>query len=129
MSQQHTPQHESVRGIDRVDRQLALIPASGARKALLDVVSGLDFPNTPITISPGYPNRVVFPVENGTELARVSRSHGRAQLAVYDTGAFFVAFGEHEPVPGAPFLPTLRALVQTTEATVQPFVRMLVQSS
>jgi hypothetical protein len=109
-----------------VDRRTGLIPASAARKAMLDVVSGLDFPNTPITISPGYPNKVVVPIENGTELARVSRAHGTAQLAVYDQGAFYVAFGELEAVRGAPLLPTLHSLVSATEATVQPFIRMLV---
>ena len=109
-----------------VDRRTGLIPTSAARKAMLDVVSGLDFPNTPITISPGYPNKVVFPIENGTELARVARFHGTAQLAVYDQGAFYVAFGELEAVRGGPLLPTLNSLVNLTEATVQPFIRMLV---
>jgi hypothetical protein len=111
-----------------VDRRSGLVPASAARKAMLDVVSGLDFPNTPITISPGYPNKVVFPIENGTELARVSRAHGTAQLAVYDQGAFYVSFGELDAVGGAPLLPTLNTLVNATDATVQPFIRLLVAS-
>ena len=35
---------------------------------------------------------ILVTTQNGTELARVSRAHGTAQLAVYDQGAFYVAF-------------------------------------
>ena len=114
--------------LDTQDQQLALRPVGAAAKAYIDVISGLDFPNTPLTISPGYPNRVVFPVESGTELARVFRKHLPSQLEVKDQGAFYIAFGEPQALAGAPLMPTLNTLVRVTENTLRPFVRLLLEA-
>ena len=112
--------------LDDACRQVGIQPVTAVTKSLIDVFSNLDFPNTPITISPGYPYKAVYPIESGTELARVARAHTPSQLNVNAQGAFFVAFGQPQVIQGEPLLATLRALVRATESTVQPLLRPLI---
>lgn len=111
--------------LDDAGRQVGIQPVAAATKSLIDVFSNLDFPNTPIPISPGYPYKAVFPIENGTELARVARAHTPSQLNVNAQGAFYIAFGQPSVVQGEPLLATLRTLVRVTENTIQPLLRPL----
>ena len=67
-----------IHALDVAEGHVAFRPVVAVRKGLIDVTSSLDFPNTPILTSPGYPNRALFPIETGTELARVYRSHTTA---------------------------------------------------
>jgi len=115
--------------LDEASKSFGLLPIAAAMKSLIDVTSNLDFPNTPITISPGYPYKAVYPVETGTELARVSRAHAAAELRVNAQGAFFIALGEPEALRGEALLPTLRALTRATEVTIQPLIRPLISSN
>jgi hypothetical protein len=112
--------------LDASVRQVGIQPVAAATKSLIDVFSNLDFPNTPIAISPGYPYKAVYPIENGTELARVARAHTPSQLNVNAQGAFYIAIGEPAVLRGEPLLGTLRTLVRVTENTVQPLVRPLI---
>jgi hypothetical protein len=112
--------------LDAAGRQVGIQPVAAATKSLIDVFSNLDFPNTPIPISPGYPYKAVFPIENGTELARVARAHTSSQLNVNAQGAFYIAFGEPAVIQGEPLLPTLRTLIRVTESAVQPLLRPLI---
>lgn len=112
--------------LDEASKRFGLLPIAAATKSLIDVTSNLDFPNTPITISPGYPYKAVYPVETGTELARVSRAHAAAELRVNAQGAFFIALGEPEAMRGEALLPTLRGLVRASESTIQPLIRPLI---